>query len=172
MKPYLPILTGSILTRSILSHSILIGAIILTAAPVFAQGGKPAPDAKEAADAPVSPVEAKKAEALYQNGRKLFFQGKYLEAVAKLKEASDANPAKTSYMLLLAKAHRYGKQPEKAAAVFEEMLKANPEHVEAGIELAELIEPAKKPDRVIAVLKPLLKFKHDYPLYHLLAEAY
>jgi tetratricopeptide (TPR) repeat protein len=57
-------------------------------------------------------------------------------------------------------------------AVFEEILKSNPDHVEAGIELAELLSPAKEPDRVIAVLEPLLKYKHDYPLYHLLAEAH
>ena len=32
--------------------------------------------------------------------------------------------------------------------------------------------PEKQPDRVIAVLEPLLKYKHDYPLYHLLGEAH
>jgi tetratricopeptide (TPR) repeat protein len=56
--------------------------------------------------------------------------------------------------------------------VLEEILKTNPDHVEAGIELAEMLSPQKQPDRVIAVLEPLLKYKHDYPLYHLLGEAH
>src|SRR5688572_13785193 len=120
----------------------------------------------------VSEAEAKKAEELFEDGRKLFFQGEYLKAVEKLKQAAEANPAKLGYKLLLAKAHRYAMQGERATAVFEEILKVNPEHVEAGIELAELLSPQKQPDRVIAVLQPLLKFKHDYPLYHLLAEAH
>jgi tetratricopeptide (TPR) repeat protein len=131
-----------------------------------------APAAEKATATTVSSAEAKQAEELFQDGRKLFFQGKYAEAVKKLREAADANPDKTSYKLLLAKAHRYARQGPQAVAVFEEILKANPDHVEAGIELAELLSPAKEPARVIAVLEPLLKYKHDYPLYHLLAEAY
>lgn len=111
-------------------------------------------------------------EELFEAGRKLFFQGDYPAAITKLAEAAAANPTKTGYKLLLAKAHRYAGQAEKASAVLEELLKASPEHVEAGIELATLLSPRKQPDRVIATLEPLLKFKHDYPLYHLLAEAY
>lgn len=120
----------------------------------------------------VSEAEAKKADELFEDGRKLFFQGKYAGASAKLAQAAEANPAKTSYKLLLAKAYRQADQGEKAAKVFEEILKANPEHVEAGIELAEMLSTQKQPDKVISVLSPLLKFKHDYPLYHLLAEAH
>ncbi|MEQ8785819.1 MAG: tetratricopeptide repeat protein [Pirellulaceae bacterium] len=133
---------------------------------------QPKAAAKEAAPVAVSDVEAKQAEELFQDGRKLFFQGKYAEAVKKLREAADRNPAKATYKLLLAKAHRYAKQDAEAVKVFEEILKTNPDHVEAGIELAELLSPTKEPDRVIAVLEPLLKYKHDYPLYHLLAESY
>src|SRR5262245_3137385 len=133
-------------------------------------------DAKPTEGAPkvaaVSEAEAKKAEELFEDGRKLFFQGKYADASAKLAQAADANPAKTVYKLLLAKAYRLADQNEKAAKVFEEILKANPEHVEAGVELAELLSPQKQPDKVITVLSPLLKFKHDYPVYHLLAEAH
>ena len=130
-----------------------------------------APAAKKAETPTVSAAEAKQAEELFQDGRKLFFQGKYLAATAKLQAAAEANPAKTAYKLLLAKAHRYARQDEQAVAALEAILKTSPDHVEAGIELAELLSPEKQPDRVIAVLRPLLKYKHDYPLYHLLAEA-
>lgn len=120
----------------------------------------------------VSEAEAKKAEELFEDGRKLFFQADYAGAAAKLQQAVEANPTKTSYRLLLAKALRNAKQPDKAMTQLEEILKANADHVEAAVELAEMLSPQKQPDRVIAVLEPLLKFKHDYPLYHLLAEAH
>ncbi len=121
---------------------------------------------------PVSAAEAKVAEELYEDGRKLFFQGKFPEAAKKLAEAVSANGAKTGYQLLLAKAYIYGQQPAEATKVLEKLLVGNPDHVEAGVELAELLSPRKQPDRVIGVLEPLLKYKHDYPLYHLLAEAH
>src|SRR5690606_33376378 len=69
-------------------------------------------------------------------------------------------------------AFRYAQQGDQAIGLLEEILRANPEHVEAGVELAELLSPTKQPDRVIGVLAPLLKYRHDYPLYHLLGEAY
>lgn len=145
--------------------TVAILVLIVCVSTSFAQEPKARPTG-------VSEGEAKRAEELFQDGRKLFFQAKYRDALAKLTEAVDANPEKTGYKLLLAKAHRYGKQGERAVGVLEDILKSNPDHVEAGIELAELISPEKEPDRVIAVLEPLLKFKHDYPLYHLLAEAH
>jgi len=120
----------------------------------------------------VSEAEAKKADELYEEGRKLFFQADYAGAIVKLQQAVDANPGKTSHRLLLAKALRFSKQPDKAIVQLEEILKGSSDHVDAGVELAELLSPTKQPDRVIAVLEPLLKFRHDYPLYHLLAEAH
>ncbi len=146
----------------------------LSSAILAQDAAKPAAadDKKEAQPQGVSEAEAKKAEELFEAGRKLFFQGDYAKAVAKLAEAAAANPAKTSYKLLLAKAHRNSDQPEKAVTVLQDLVKSNPEHVEAAIELADLLGARKQPDKVIAVLEPLLKFKHDYPLYHLLAEAH
>jgi tetratricopeptide (TPR) repeat protein len=156
----------------IASTSVLLLSLATLVQAQDAVAEKAAAPAKSDGPVAVSDTEAKQAEEFFQDGRKLFFQGKYAEAVKKLREAADRNPAKTSYKLLLAKAHRYASQNEKAVEVFEEILKTNPDHVEAGIELAELLSPEKEPDRVIAVLKLLLKYKHDYPLYHLLAEAY
>jgi tetratricopeptide (TPR) repeat protein len=119
-----------------------------------------------------SQTDAAKAQELFEAGRKLFFQADYKGAVTKLASAVAADPSKTTYKLLLAKAHRQAGAADKATAVLEEILKTNADHVEAGIELAELLSPQKQPDRVIAVLEPLLKYKHDYPLYHLLGEAH
>ena len=127
------------------------------------------PDVKSAA---ISDEQAKQAEEQFEAGRKAFFQGDYAAAIDKLSGAVARNPEKTGYKLLLAKAYRFSKQNEKATTLLEEILKANPEHVEAGIELSELLSPQKQPNRVIAVLTPLLKFKHDYSLFHLLAEAH
>jgi tetratricopeptide (TPR) repeat protein len=125
-----------------------------------------------AATTSTSDDKAKQAESLFDAGRKLYFQGDYKAAAEKLAAAVAADASKTSYKLLLAKAYRQSDQADKATATLEEILKTNADHVEAGIELAELLSPQKQPDRVIAVLEPLLKYKHDYPLYHLLAEAH
>jgi len=119
----------------------------------------------------VAAAETPTAQELFEAGRKLFFQGDYKSAIEKLTSAVAADSSKTSYKLLLSKAHRLAGAADKATALLEEILKTNPDHVEAGIELAELLSPQKQPDRVIKVLEPLLKYKHDYPLYHLLGEA-
>jgi len=132
------------------------------------QGGRPT---TRPAAAPTS-QQAQAAETKFEEGRKKFFQGLYKDAIPLLREASRANPAKTSYQLLLAKAYRYAGQDKDAAGILEAILKDNPDHVEAGVELSEMLSPAKEPARVIGILAPLLKFKHDYPLYHMLAEAY
>jgi tetratricopeptide (TPR) repeat protein len=156
------------------SALILIGGNSL---PAFAQDSPAAAAQKNPADAEAaskSPAagDPAKAQELFEAGRKLFFQGDYPGAVEKLTSAAAADPSKSGYKLLLAKAHRLAGSADKATAALEEILKTNPDHVEAGIELAELLSPQKQADRVIAVLEPLLKYKHDYPLYHLLGEAH
>ena len=155
-----------------LSGILVAAGCLIVAAAAWGQGAAgPAgrPTTRPAA-APTS-QQAQAAETKFEEGRKKFFQGQYTDAILPLKEASLANPAKTSYRLLLAKAYRYAGQDKDAAGILEAILKDNPEHVEAGVELAEMLSPAKEPDRVIGILAPLLKFKHDYPLYHMLAEA-
>lgn len=176
------------ITRHLLLPVTLTGLILCLAIAVRAQQDDK-PEATEVADPAatedgdpvaaeatpavnVSDAEAKIAEQLFQDGRKLFFQGKHLESIEKLKKAAETNPSRTGYKLLLAKAHRAVKQDAAATAVLEEVIKANADHVEAGIQLAELLDPKKKPERVIAIVEPLLRLKHTYDLYHLLGEAY
>jgi len=154
--------------------AITISMLCLTGA-VSAQADKaPAKNnsAKNASAKAISSEQAKKAEGLFEAGQKLFFQGKYTEAIDVLAEAVTADPTKSSYKLLLAKGYRYADKADKAIDLLTAVLKENPEHVEAGIALAELLDPIKNPQKVIDILEPLLKFKHDYPLYHLLAEAH
>ena len=141
-------------------------------ADIKASDSKSADATPAAKPAPVSDEQAKQAEEQFEAGRKAFFQGDYAAAIDKLSGAVSRNPEKIGYKLLLAKAYRFAKHDDKAVTLLEEILKANPEHVEAGVELSELLSPQKQPGRVIAVLEPLLKFKHDYSLFHLLAEAH
>jgi tetratricopeptide (TPR) repeat protein len=157
--------------------SILLIATLGLAGDAWAQADKApkavvAPKAAKAKPKAVSAEQAKKAQGLFEAGQKMFFQGKYAEAIEVLLQAVKTDPSKGSFKLLLAKAYRYANKREKAEKLLGEILKENPEHVEAGVALAELLDPIKKPDQVIKTLEPLLKFKHDYPLYHLLAEAH
>lgn len=160
-----------------LSYAAVLGFSIAAAALAQEEGEPVEPAdgaaAKPAAKAPmVSEAEAKAADELFEDGRKLYFQGKFAESIDKFKQAAEANPAKTSYKLLLAKAYREVGQNDDAAEVFEAVIKDSPDHVEAAIELAELLSPQKSPDRVIALLTPLLSRNHDYPLYRMLAAAH
>jgi tetratricopeptide (TPR) repeat protein len=149
---------------------VLAAGLAFWTSTVLAQtAGKAAPPvpAAPAAAAPQAPGEAD-----FEAGRTLFFQQNLPAAIEKLKAAVAADPAKTTYKLLLAKAYRAQNQPAQAGELLRDILKLNPEHVEAGVESAELLAADKKYDEVIKLLEPLLKFSHDYPLYHLLAEAY
>jgi tetratricopeptide (TPR) repeat protein len=164
-------------------RNTFIGLFAISVSSIAVLAQPPADDPKDEAETPkpaatsvedieVSEAEAQTAEELFQAGRKEYFQGKHLESIKTLIKASEKNPMKSGYKLLLAKAHRAVKQDGQAIKVLESLIKANPEHVEAGLELAELISPTKEPERVIALLEPLLKFKHTYPLYHMLGEAH
>lgn len=146
-------------------------AVLIVAGWVMTGAAEPPAPAATTAPA-VSEEQAQAAEAEFEAGRRLFFQGDYPAAIERLQKAVDANPAKAPYRLLLAKAHRYAGHDQQAAALLEGILKENPEHVEAGVELADILAAQKDWDRVIKTLEPMLKFKHDYPLYHLLATAY
>lgn len=139
----------------------------------MAQPAAPAAPADAPKAAAVSEADAARAQATFEEGRRLFFQGDFQGAIPKLQEAIRIDPrGGYKYKLLLAKAWRKANQPARAAVLLEEILKENPEHVEAGVALAELRAADGKTDEVIRILEPLLQFKHDYPLYHMLAEAY
>ena len=114
---------------------------------------------------------ASEAEQWFTQGREALFQGKYEEAVGLLSKAVAADKTKTSYQLHLARAYRYAGKDEPAIACLEQILKTAPDHVEAGQMLGELYSAAKRWKDVVRVLDPLLQYRHDYPTYHMLAEA-
>lgn len=112
-------------------------------------------------------------EELFEQGRKAMFQGDSALAVKLLRQAvaADPNGAKTIYRLHLARALRYAKQPQEAEKLLKQIIQQSPEHVEAGQLLAEIHYADKRWREIIQVLEPLLEYRHDYPTYHLLAEA-
>ncbi len=110
---------------------------------------------------------------LFQQGRKALFQGRYDDAVTLLQKAVTADPTgeKTIYRLHLARAFRYSNQPGESEKLLRAILKQSPDHVEAGQLLAEVLYTAERWEDLEGVLEPLLEFRHDYPTYHMLAEA-
>jgi len=121
-------------------------------------------DATEDADAPT-------AEDLFSDGRDALFRSQYDAAIKLLSEAVAADETKTSYRLHLARAYRYAGKLDEAATQLEKIITAAPDHVEAGQMLADIYCRAEKSKDVVRVLEPLLKYRHDYPTYHMLAEA-
>jgi tetratricopeptide (TPR) repeat protein len=124
-------------------------------------------DAEQDKPKPAEPT----AEDLFKQGRDALYKGQYDRAIELLGQAVAADSSKTSYRLHLARAYRYAQKDELAAAQLEEILKASPDHVEAGQALGEIYSAAQRWKDVVRVLEPLLKYRHDYPTYHMLAEA-
>ena len=128
------------------------------------------PDAAEP-DAAEPDAAASKAETLFDQGRDALFRGQYDEAVKLLGAAVDADETKTNYRLHLARAYQYAGKDKEAETTLEEILKIAPDHVEAGQALGAIYTKAKRWKDLVGMLEPLLKYRHDYPTYHMLAEA-
>ena len=117
------------------------------------------------------PVKISEAEKQFQDGREALFQGRYDLAIKRLKKAVKEDATKISYRLYLARAYYYAENQKEAQKLLAGIIKTTPDHVEAGQLLAEIYAKQKKWEDVVSVLEPLLKYRHDYPTYHLLAEA-
>lgn len=161
--------------------SIVAVALILTAVgPIDSYGQEAAPaESVEAAPAATPDTAAAttddsddgRVEDLFIQGREALLTGKYDEAIKLLGEAVKAEPSKTGYRLSLARAYRYAGKTKEAAVQLEEILKIAADHIEAGQTLAEIYTDQERFEDVVRVLKPLLEYRHDYPTYHMLAEA-
>ncbi|NIP28116.1 MAG: tetratricopeptide repeat protein, partial [Phycisphaerae bacterium] len=117
------------------------------------------------------PPEISSAEKHFKEGRQALFQGKYEAAIELLKKAVDEDKTKTGYRLHLARAYYYAGREQEAEKLLSDILKETVDHIEAGQLLGEIYEKQKKWQRIVDVIEPLLKYRHDYPTYHLLAEA-
>ncbi len=136
---------------------------------LLAQDADPADPAVETPAAEPDPEPT--AEDLFGEGRDAMFKGQYDQAIELLGKAVAADKTKTSYQLHLARAYRYAGKDDEAVKHLEAILDASADHVEAGQALAEIYSADKRFKDVVRVLEPLLKYRHDYPTYHMLAEA-
>jgi tetratricopeptide (TPR) repeat protein len=129
--------------------------------------------APDAAAEPADAIEEDSADALFDQGRDALFTGNYERAIELIKQAVTKDPSKTktSYRLYLARAYGYAGQDQLATPLLEEVLVVAPDHVEAGRRLAEIYAKQEAWQKIVDVMEPLLKYRHDYPTYHLLAEA-
>jgi tetratricopeptide (TPR) repeat protein len=151
----------------IMGLNVKFAALALAAA--AAVGAAPAP-ATQPATAPSTQAVAR-AEELFKQGTDAMFQGDYPKAIDLLRKAAAEDKSKTSYRVHLARAYRYAGQDKQAEALLDGILKATPDHVEAGQLLGDIYARQENWKRVVEVIEPLLKYRHDYPTYHLLAEA-
>ena len=122
----------------------------------------------------VSTVAQQPGEATpFDRGRDALFRGQYEAAIKLFAEAvaADADGTDLRARLHLAKAYRYAGQADAAEPILREILTKAPDHAEAGRALAELLKKAERWQELLDTLEPLLKYRHDYPTYHLLAEA-
>jgi len=116
-------------------------------------------------------AEQADAEQLFQAGRDALFRSQFQQAIALLEKAVKAQPERTNYRLHLARAYRYAGKQAEAEKTLEAILATAADHVDAGQLLAEIYSESSRWDDVVRVLAPLLEYRHDYPTYHMLAEA-
>ncbi|MDA0282215.1 MAG: tetratricopeptide repeat protein [Planctomycetota bacterium] len=152
-------------------NRLAIAAVLLTGSTLSILAGDDAIPVGSKARPDAAATIKPSAEELYNKGRDALFRGKYEDAITSLKEAVAADGNQTTYRLYLARAYRYAKQPEQSETLLAEILKQAPDHVEAGQLLAEVYYSREKWKDVTQTLERLLKYRHDYPTYHLLAEA-
>jgi len=134
---------------------------------------KPKRKPNQPEEKPAEPKEAPDAESLFKQGRSALFQGKYDKAIELLEQAvaADTEGRKTTYRLHLARAYRYAGKGKESEKLLKAIVEKSPDHVEAGQLLAEIYYTGERWKDIIDLLEPLLKFRHDYPTYHMLAEA-
>jgi len=150
--------------------AILTG--LMLAGPIARAGEAKAPNPKgDKAKAPAKETPQAKGERLFDEGRDALFRGQYARAVSLLGQAAQADKTKTRYRLYLARAHRYARNADEAETLLEAIVKASPDHVEAGQLLGEVYAEQEKWKQVADVLTRVLTYRHDYPTYHMLAEA-
>jgi tetratricopeptide (TPR) repeat protein len=150
--------------------NIKLGAMILAAT----SGVYAVPATQPATSQPVAATTVPalpKGEQLFKDGTDAMFQGEYPKAIELLEKAAAEDKTKTSYRVHLARAYRYAGREKDAEALLEGILKATPDHVEAGQLLGDIYARQENWKRVVETIEPLLKYRHDYPTYHLLAEA-
>ena len=152
--------------------SIALALALASMAAAQAETEKAGAEKPEAEKAETEKHEAPPtAEELFNQGRDALFKGQNDKAIELLGQAVKADETKTSYRLHLARAYRYTGKSDLAAGHLEKIVKAAADHVEAGQMLGEIYTAEAKWKDVVRVLEPLLKYRHDYPTYHMLAEA-
>jgi tetratricopeptide (TPR) repeat protein len=131
----------------------------------------PLPLYAAAANTQTTQPAVSKAEQLFAEGRDAMFRRDYPRAIELLRSAVALDKSKTSYRLYLARALQYSGDGKAAEALLADIIKANPDHVEAGQLLGEIYAAREDWKKVVELMEPLLKYRHDYQIYHLLAEA-
>ncbi|HUT01573.1 MAG TPA: tetratricopeptide repeat protein [Phycisphaerae bacterium] len=157
-------------------NRIILAALVSLALVCPARGGTagaPGPKADKAKPGAAEKKETPqaKAERLFDEGRDALFRGRYKKAAELLGQAAAIDKTKTRYRLYLARAHRYAGNTDEAEKLLGAIVKASPDHVEAGQLLGEVYAEQEKWKQVVDVLQRVLKYRHDYPTYHMLAEA-
>lgn len=152
-------------------YRIAVMTLLVTSFPFSVSAGEELTPDNAGKNPDVEETVTLAAEEYYNKGRDALFRGKYADAIKLLKAAVEANGKPTSYRLYLARAYRYARKPDQSEELLTEILNEAPDHVEAGQLLAEVYYAREKWKDVTKTLEPLLKYRHDFPTYHMLAEA-
>ena len=150
------------------------GALSLGAGGLAAQEAGPAPkppkEAKPAGDKKEEP-EKSEAEIAFEEGQNAFFKQEFETALKHFKVAAEKGKDDPNYLYFLGNTYLKMGRKEEARKELEALLKKKPNHVNATVALADLLYEERDWKQVAKLLKGIVEFKHNYHIYHRLADA-
>lgn len=127
----------------------------------------------EAIKAEASEEEPKKSEAeiALEEGQKAFFKQDFENALKHFKIAAEKGKDDPNYLYFLGNTYLKMGRKEEARKEFEALLEKKPNHINATVALADLLYKEQDWKQVAKLLKGIVEFKHNYHIYHHLADA-
>jgi tetratricopeptide (TPR) repeat protein len=158
---------------------LVAGGLILGPGKSTAQETEPATEPKkpeptaEAIKAEASKEEPKKSEAeiALEEGQKAFFKQDFENALKHFKIAAEKGKDDPNYLYFLGNTYLKMGRKEEARKEFETLLTKKPNHINATVALADLLYMEQDWEQVAKLLKGIVEFKHNYHIYHHLADA-
>ena len=158
---------------------LVAGGLILDPGKPAAQETEAAPDPKnpeptaDAGKAETSKEEPKKSEAeiALEEGQKAFFKQDFENALKHFKIAAEKGKDDPNYLYFLGNTYLKMGRKEEARKEFEALLEKKPNHINATVALADLLYKEQDWKQVATLLKGIVEFKHNYHIYHHLADA-
>jgi len=173
---------------NLITFTLFVGkarwVVVLASGTLVFAVGRPA--AQEPGPAPAAPTatvetattgtgneepEKSAAEIALEEGQKAFFRQDFETALKHFLVAVEKGKDDPNYLYFLGNTYLKMGRKEEARKTLEALLEKKPHHVNATVALADLLYEERDWEQVAKLLKAIVEFKHNYHIYHHLADA-